>query len=226
MINVNSLYIRIKDLSQKNRAGYFSVDEYNRHLQDALNLLFEYYAEDFEKTGNIIDNLQPFIKKTDPPLTITNSYCPFPADYRHFLALAYRNVVNSEDCGENPTIDEIGMDYRATDEWDDAKNSPIRKPDITKRIVAYRFINGQIETSQERGTVAMTYLSKPSGAVMGFTVDSGKPEEIYDPNTSVQIPFLEQDETNLTDIILFLLGIQIRETALIQYVSQKRQLFK
>ena len=224
MINVNTLYIRVKDLSQKNRAGYFSVDEYNRHLQDALNLLFEYYAEDFEKTGKIIDNLQPFIKKASQ--TITNYFCSFPSDYRHFLSLAYRNVTNSENCGENPTVDVIGMDYRATDEWDDANDSPIRKPNILKRIVAYRFINGQIETSQERGVVQVTYLSKPTGAVMGYTVNSTTLEEIYNASTSVQIPFLEQDETNLTDIILFLLGIQIRENALMQYVGAKRQLFK
>ena len=224
MINVNNLYIRVKDLSQKNRAGYFSVDEYNRHLQDALNLLFEYYAEDFEKTGKIIDSLRPFIKKGD--LAITNSFCDFPTDYRHYLSLAYRNVVNSETCGENPIIDIIGMDYRATDEWDDANDSPIRKPNILKRVVAYRFINGQIETSQERGVVQMTYLSKPSGATMGYTVNVTTLEEEYNPSTSVQIPFLEQDETNLTDIILFLLGIQIKENALMQYVGSKRQLFK
>jgi len=224
MINVNNLYIRVKDLSQKNRAGYFSVDEYNRHLQDALNLLFEYYAEDFEKTGKIIDSLRPFIKKGD--LAITNSFCDFPSDYRHYLSLAYRNVVNSETCGENPTIDIIGMDYRATDEWDDANDSPIRKPNILKRVVAYRFINSQIEVSQQRGTVQMTYLSKPSGATMGYLVNSSTLEEVYDAGTSVQIPFLEQDETNLTDIILFLLGIQIRETALMQFVGSKRQMFK
>lgn len=224
MINVNTLYIRVKDLSQKNRAGYFSVDEYNRHLQDALNLLFEYYAEDFEKTSKIVDNLQPFIKKADQ--AITNYYCDFPSDYRHFLSLAYRNVTNAADCGENPTVDVISMDYRATDEWDDANDSPIRKPNILKRKVAYRFINGQIETSQERGTVQITYLSKPTGATMGYTVNSTTLEEVYNPSTSVQIPFLEQDETNLTDIILFLLGIQIRETALIQWVSTKRQMFK
>lgn len=224
MINVNNLYIRVKDLSQKNRAGYFSVDEYNRHLQDALNLLFEYYAEDFEKTGKIIDNLQPFIKKTD--LAITDYYCSFPTDYRHFLALSYRNVVNTENCGENPTVDVIGMDYRATDEWGDANDSPIRKPSIAKRVVAYRFINGSVETSQERGVVQMTYLSKPTGATMGYTVNSSTLEEVYNSSTSVQIPFLEQDETNLTDIILFFLGIQIKENALIQWVSAKRQLFK
>jgi len=224
MINVNSLYIRIKDLSQKNRAGYFSVDEYNRHLQDALNLLFEYYAQDFEKTGKIIDSLQPFIKKTD--LAITNSFCSFPSDYRHFLSLAYRYVVNSDTCGTSPTVDLIGMDYRATDEWDDANDSPIRKPNILKGVVAYRFVNGQIETSQERGQVVMTYLSKPSGAIMGYTVNPTTLEEVYNAGTSVQIPFLEQDETNLTDIILFLLGIQIRENALMQFVGAKRQMFK
>lgn len=224
MINVNSLYIRVKDLSQKNRAGYFSVDEYNRHLQDAVNLLFEYYAADFEKTSGIIDNLSPFIKKET--LSISGGFCDLPSNYRHFLSAAYRNVVNSENCGENPTVTIIPMDYRATDEWDDANMSPIRKPRLSNKVVAYRFVNNKIEVSEQNGAMQLTYLSKPTGAVMGYTVNATTFEEVYDATSSTQIPFLEQDETNLTDIILFLLGIQIRETALIQWVGAKRQMFK
>lgn len=224
MINVNNLYIRIKDLSQKNRAGYFSVDEYNRHLQDALNLLFEYYAEEFEREKEVTDSLRPFIKQVNIP--INDTYCEIPSDYRHRVSAAYRYVLNNENCGTNPTVTLVPMGYQEADEWIDSLQSPIRKPNILKGKAAYRFINGKIQVSEKYGTIEFVYLSKPTGAVMGYTVNPTTLEEVYDAGTSVQIPFLEQDETNLTDIILFLLGIQIRENALMQYVGAKRQMFK
>ena len=224
MINVNSLYIRVKDLSQKNRAGYFSVDEYNRHLRDAQNLLFEYYAEEFEEEKEIGDNLRPFIVSVTLP--ITDYFCTMPADYRHKIDLGYRLVLNDENCGVNPSANIYPIQFYKSEEWINAQSSPIRKGNLAKKLFNCRFVNGKIEVSEKFGNVEFVYLRNPANAVMGYTVNSTTLEEVYDASTSVQSEFLEQDETNLSDIILFLLGIQIRESALLQFVDSKRKILK
>ena len=48
-------------------------------------------------------------------------------------------------------------------------------------------------------------------------------EEDYDPATSIDLQWGEQDQTNLVDLMLFFKGIQVREGELLQWVVQKHQ---
>ena len=43
MINVQTLFNRVKDLSRKDKAGYMSSEEFNRNLEEAQSLLMDWF---------------------------------------------------------------------------------------------------------------------------------------------------------------------------------------
>ena len=87
MINVQTLFNRVKDLSRKDKAGYMSSEEFNRNLEEDQSLLMDWFYSSFEKNEKTLDSLAPFIKETT--LSISNQFVSFPSDYRYKLEVGY-----------------------------------------------------------------------------------------------------------------------------------------
>jgi len=226
MISVQTVFERVKDLSRKDKAGYTSAAEFNRNLAEAQTLLMDWYYKMFEANEKTLDSLAPFIKETS--LLITNQFCAFPTDYRHKLEGGYNFTYNNCD-GVNPTTNTVGMQHLKTGEVMKTLSSAIRKPkiDVEKQTgkFAYTFVNNMIKVYPKEltGSIYFKYITDPPVSLYNVTIDLVNQEEDYDPATSIDLQWGEQDQSNLVDLMLFFKGIQVREGDLLQWVVQKHQ---
>ena len=222
MINVQYIFEAVNDLTRKNNAGYTSSEEFNRHLNQCQDMLMRYYYKLFEEGQIIVDSLMPFLKQSNLIIG-PGSQVAFPNDYRYRLEVGYLEI-NNPDCGQNePTIKPSPCHYLAANEVMETLSSPIRKPSKAKGIYKHTFINNNIQLYplDLTGYIHFKYIRKPIQAEYNTTVDVVNRIEVYDPLTSVNLEWLDQDRDNLVDLLLFMKGIALRETALISWVQQK-----
>lgn len=175
---------------------------------------------------------------------------PFPTDYRHDLEVGVNKVVNNpaNECSDGkckkrscracnpatttlephtalpPIITLYPADYMNTDEERYTLSSAIRKPSMAKNIFRYTYKNGIIHVyPKEVSSIYYKYLRNPLQPFWGSTLVSNAngDYEAYDSATSVQIEFPEQEFSNIVDLMCFYLGIEIRETPLIQFAKMK-----
>jgi len=246
MISVQKVFNRVRDLSRKDKAGYMSSEEFNRDLSEAQTLLMDYYYKMFEQHQRALDSLEPFIKVTNLP--ILNQFCEFPTDYRHKLEAGYCFTKNSTkkaaDCDianignncivGNPTVDVRGMQHLNSNEVLKTLSSSIRKPKINLEKgtgkFAYELVNNKIKVypKELNGFVQWKYIADPTEALYNTTLDIANQEEDFNPtdaliNPSVDLAWNEQEQPQLVSLMLMFKGIEVRETALIQWVMQQHQ---
>lgn len=219
MINVQTLFDRVNtDLARRDKAGYTSNDEYNRALEEAQQMLMEYYHALFERTKSIAESVQPFLKKEN--ISISAGSASNPADYRHLIKVEY---VLLENTGGEPTVEYFPMNQEKTNE--NRSSSAIRKPvQGIEDTYAFGFESGGIYVlpSTLSGKVRMTYLRAPTTATRAITYDAVNDLEVYDAGSSVQLEWPSQEQTNFVDILLWNKGLETRDSAVIQWVMGKK----
>ena len=224
-IPIQLIFERLQDLSRKDKAGYMSSEEFNRDFAQAQTDLFEFYFQQYERTQSIVDSQLPFLKEVNLP--ITAGYCDFPADYRHRVEVAYFYLKNADTCkaGE-PASDEIPMYYLNANEERETQASAIRRPSLADKNLYHLFINGKIKVLPTTliGLIKFKYFIAPPAAFYAVTLDVTNDQENFDPALSINPIWNMQDEQNLVDLLLFYKGIETRESALIQWVAQRKQL--
>lgn len=227
MISVQSIYKRVQDLSRKDKGGYMSKDEFNRDLNETQHVLMDYYYDRFAKQQYHVDSLAPFTKENH--LLITNGFCDYPDDYRHRVEIAYaiiENVYNNDCTVSNPTQEEVSCRYLHPDEERLTITSAIRKPSLVKGRLYHTFVNNKIKVLPltAKGYLVMKYISQPILARYETVVNPATDSEDYDISNSIDLAWNPQDEHNIVDIMLLFKGIQTRESALINWVIQKKQI--
>lgn len=235
MISVRTIFERVRDLSRKDKAGYMSADEFNRDLAEAQTLLMDYHYQLFEKGEKGLDALSPFIKETY--LVITDQFCDFPADYRHKLEAGYvytKNICCVDGCmvAKKPEVDIKDMQHLKTGEVLKTISSAIRKPKINLATgegkFAYTFVNNKVKVFPKEllGYLYFKYVTDPPLAFYSTTIDVNTQEEVYNPTTSINLAWNEQEQPDLVKLMLYFKGIEVRESALIQWVNQSEQFQK
>ena len=232
-ISVEYLRNQVNSLAKKDQAGYSTDAEFNQSLQSAQTLLYEYYYKQFEATGKIHDALETFIKEI--PVTLTGGSAPLPTDEFHRLEVSYRLVLN--DCA-TPQVSIVPVDYMQTNEEAYILSSPIRKPDVNKKIIRHTYKNGRLYVYPITVTeVNYKYLRKPGGIEVSTGTATASPPfyastltsnangdfRVFDPINSIDLEWAEQETNNFLDLLLFDLGIELRSSAILEYVRLKQQ---
>lgn len=223
MIPVQYIFEATNDLTRKNNAGYTSSAEFNRHLNQCQDMLMRYYYKLFEEAQQIVDSLFPFLVELRIPIG-AKGVVTLPNDYRHRLEVGYLEVFNAG-CEGGLTIKPKPMHYLAANEVIETLSSPIRKPSKAKKIYKHTFVNGAMLVYPDdlTGYVHFKYLRDPRQAAYNTTFDVVNRQQIFDPLTSIDLEWNEQDRDNIVDLLLLMKGISIRESALTQWVVQKNQ---
>lgn len=228
MIPIIDIFDRVQDLSRKDRSGYMNSDEVTRDVNQSQDILMQYYFMRFEQTQMIVDSLMPFIKQVQLPIIEDplGNYADFPDDYRYRIEAGYNIIENqAEDCDiKDPKVEPILMSYLHTNEVLLTESSAIRKPSHKRGNYYHHFANNKINIlpRDSKGTISFKYITAPPRAVYATLINSATDKEDYDPANSIDLEWLEQDFHNIVDIMLLFKGIQTRETALIQWVQQKK----
>lgn len=216
---INTIYQRVnRDLAKKDMAGYSDNEEFNRNFHDAQGVLVEYYWAQ-KQTDKAIDALNPFIKQVD--INISSGFVVFPEDYRHTLDLGYNYIISN--C-EGNIVNIIPM--RFTHNEQQLIASTIRKPNLSKGRVAYCLVDNKIKTIPKdlTGTVNLKYLSNPIEAIRVVDINTAEDTEDFNEVDSINPLWRDAEEQNLIDLMLFFKGLQIRESAIVDWLQVKQQM--
>ena len=226
MINIDTIKTRYsKDLMLKGKGGYVSGEEFNRAIRDAQFHAFEFLSEKRKEDRRKADALAPFV--TEATINIVSGYCALPADYAHkedwYIEVQDLNCVGNNEVYNKYEIDELKMG-----EYSNLLNSPIRRPSLTTNKYAAEIVGDNIKVypSDAKDRIYLKYLKNPPAAVWGSTVDSGNDQENYDSGSSTNLEWRETEFNMLLDILLYLKGIQVRDSEIINWMSAKNSIIE
>lgn len=225
MIPVDRPYERVKDLARKDKSGYTDPDEYNRNLRDAQNILMSFYLDQLDSRQVFPENLNPFIKRA-ASVPIANQTLPRPTDLRYVLEVFGGHIETMGDCqtGTSTIVSYYQAHYAKVHEVGNRLTSVIRRP--SKKNPMWYYEGDTIRFEPEGITHAtVRYVRNPVDAVYAYSLDLVNDRLVFLPANSVNLEWLPQDEHNIVDLLLFMKGIETRDSALMQWVSGKRQLY-
>jgi hypothetical protein len=218
MININTVFVDVNILAAKDQAGgYTSGDEFNKAVELAQIQLLEFHAQSVPEQRSI-DALLPFIVSSALPITIATPSHVVPSDYYRTLEVTVDYVTNAVNCGDSNVRTVKAPQFVAPSVWQYTNESPIRKP--SKRWPQYTYRDMMVEVRPGyNGTIGLRYIRYPLAAVWGYTTGPGG--QVYNPATSTNFEWPEEQITNLVDILLYLKGIQIRDSTVINWLRVK-----
>lgn len=220
MISVEEVFVDCRLLLGKDKAGYFSSDEFNRVSKSAEQMLWRFYVKHFEEHGHIPDAMYPFNKTAVLSLD-TNKRFTIPADFGRRNILWWLKLTTVP--GDDPITDRVAIQYLEKEELQDTLNSAVRGPNLDKNRLYYTFVNAKAQVWPGiSGPVEMDYLRNPTYAVRGYTLNLTNLEEDYDASSSTDYEWPENERTNIIDLILLQYGMVLRESDIIQFASMQR----
>lgn len=220
MISVEEVFVDCRLLLGKDKAGYFSSDEFNRVSKSAEQMLWRFYVKHFEEHGHIPDAMYPFNKTAVLSLD-ANKRFTIPEDFGRRNILWWLKLTTVP--GDDPITDRVAIQYLEKEELQDTLNSAVRGPNLDKNRLYYTFVNAKAQVWPGiSGPVEMDYLRNPTYAVRGYTLNLTNLEEDYDAGSSTDYEWPENERTNIIDLILLQYGMVLRESDIIQFASMQR----
>lgn len=220
-MNVDYIYKRVLDLSAKDRSGYIDPNEFNRNLRDSENLLYDFYLMNYDKTKREQEALNPFIEKER--ISQVNGSYPHPNNYRRNIG-AMVSVVSYEECDGEPKEKLYPADELKATEFTHTITSTIRSPSLKRKLFRLENLNGfhKVLPEEFKGDLILKYLRYPIYGEWVGTLNEISQEFEYDATSSTQLEWNVAEESDLIDLILFHVGIQIRETELLSWAAAKK----
>ena len=221
MINVDTLYIRIKDLARKDKGGYLDPDEFNRHLAQAQMVIYEYYFTEYESTQVVPDQMRPFVVLGNIALS-ASGLAALPADYKHHLRCNFLKIANTP--GGQPVTTKIEAIPIEATEINLTISSPVRGPSVTKRNIYYR-VAGEyvyVYNGGVPGGIEFEYLRTPDTPYRATTLDTANDEYNYSAGNSTQLEWDEYMEETFTEMLMYYYGLPTRQSEIIEWLAAKR----
>ncbi len=217
MINVDTLYNRISDLVLKDKSGYIDNTEFNRLMVTTQELVYDYEYAQYERKQAVSDALAGFVKTQQSTMTLGNAGAR-PSDYRHDLRNA--TVKLTQMISGVPTVVAKTCTYLHQDEINLTLDSVLRAPSVERFY--YHFENGvQRVLPAISGYFVLRYLRQPTTPYRAVTLDVSNDQENYDSTTSVQLEWPSQLIRTFEDLMCWYLGLQIRDSEIIQWAQSK-----
>jgi hypothetical protein len=230
-VSVQYIYDRVSSLIKKDQAGYMTTPSFNLDIKAANDVLLEYYYVIYEQTKKIANALTPFVIEvplTNSGQTQFSSIFDYPTDFYHETELKFIKTINSE-CSEPISTMET-IDYLQDNEEGYTLSSPIRRPRITdnETIVRWNRKNNKIHAYPVQvKEIILKYIRKPVVPIYSTTptaTPTGTFEVFSPPPISVDFEWGDQEAENIIDLILLYQGMQLRETAIINFAKTKQKL--
>jgi hypothetical protein len=194
---------------RKDHAGWTSSDEFSRLANLAQEILWQYLFahvdEQLSRTALVTFQVQTAIEKT-------SNYYPKPNDYRDKLD-AWFEI-------DGKLID---VNFPARNELAMARNSPVRGPSLDSEVIIGEILSDRINIfpSEITDRLHLRYYKTLTEAKRAFTLNIVTQEEEYDSGNSVDLDWDEQILQDFVDVLLYLKGIVLRDSQMIQWVQAK-----
>ena len=236
MVSVKLVLDLVNFISNKETSGNtMKIDEYNTLIKgvniDMLNLRYgvpeQYRAGQplpqmsYEVTKKMIDDLRYLKVRTGVdvnPITIDQwGRCPIPADYLHLSSATHNRVINNN-C-EIKDIEPADIELLSDAQIAPRRQNSVTKPTLIDPCMAIFSTYFQFYPRELRN-VELTYLRFPNTPYYAYTIDEDTDEYIYDAVNSVNFEFPDDCLIDIVRFVASYVGINLKETAVIQYVEQ------
>jgi hypothetical protein len=204
-MNINEMRTRLITLSRQGQGGYYTPEETDRFLNDAINDKYNEEKRSFELNGFISDNLSNF--KTSSTITLTSGIGSKPANYDYRT-----NAATSKTSGIEVKIVPEG-------EWVERISDPIDVVSATNPICAIRDQITVYPTSLT--SFELYYLKRPSTVVFGYT-DDGFGNAVYNSGTSTDCDFPTSCHPDIILRALSYMGIALPDEVMMRGKQLKK----
>lgn len=168
-----------------------------------------------DATQKLSDDLRKFKEFVEDQVVAAGKFS-IPSDYVHCISIQYNYTPTVDG---TPTILPVPVDMLTEDQWADRMGNFIKRPTIKNPIGIIRQDDIFIEPNTINA-VDFHYLRLPLEPVFDYEVTND--ELIYKPGTSTEFEWPEVNHIDLVRILLSYLGINLRETQLIQYAEMQK----
>lgn len=212
-MDIDLIYSMVKFIANKNQSGYISPTEFNNAFNLAQTQYFHQLVEDIQgwdanrkRIRLPMGNAQQAIQKVEPFIVSAsyaipgNGYFAYPVDLANVLAIRVS--------GNAERVWRVEHD-RLASHISSVIDPPIQSPIYVELAGAYQFYPSTISQ------INMDYLRQPPDALWAFTLSSNRP--VYDQANSVQPLWRDTEITDIIIRVLFMFGISIQATQLVQY---------
>jgi len=218
-VNINTVYLRVLAIANKEQRGYITPQEFNTLANQAQLDIFEQYFYDLNQflrlPGNDtihadpVDMLEEKIEKfsiVNAPAT--NADLDVLQVYRLGAVFARVSIDN--------TTQIIEAQHMSHSELRQYLNSPLTAPTKTRPLYTIQsnsivmYGDGIIGTN-------INYIKKPVDVYWGYTMIND--EALYNPTASINFELHAAEETELVLKILSLAGVVIRDPQLYQIAA-------
>jgi len=215
-MDLNLVYDITNYIIRKQRGSFQTYPELDNIFNlGQLDLLSE-YNDEYALTGKINNALSPFKKNYQFTLaTSVGGLVTLPTDYQYPLmsfTQSYDNATQQTKMGE--------VRFYNENEWINAVNSQLRAATVKKP--AAKIIAGQMELYPKTPNAGIiNYIKKPAAPVYSYT-QVGR-VITYDPNTSTQLEWYDEQIPKVIMKALSYIGINLSEEAITQFAEGKEK---
>lgn len=208
MISVAELYkIAYLDVAVEQRSSYVTEEEITRAINKAQFCLYNYHRSKGNQRA-----LRPFTK-SGIELDVHGEFVVLPPDFEDLSAL-YVDAVLAGKCA--PDIRPVTYKDTTPAGFRKTREDSILKGDFKRGVAWYTYGGGTIMITPAAPKVKMDYYRVPTPAKLALTILAND-ETGVDLENSVDLEWDATELENMVTLLLAQLGIEQRESVLLQY---------
>lgn len=229
-MNIDEVYRFIQYLSKKTQSGNLTPDQFNLSIKRAfyewtigkLGGTNDQGKVVYEYNKKVNDDLKFLIIRDNLRSVDQDGVLAMPNDYLYLSSVRYKYKELSEDGATTNYVERLVKEIREG-EIAGISDSEIFKPRLAAGKMAFiaEYSDHFLVYPKNIGQVIFTYLREPIFPKWAFTVVNNRP--VYDPINSVDLECYDISVNEIVFIMCSYLGINLRESELIQYSEMKRQ---
>lgn len=218
-VNINTVYLRVLAIANKEQRGYITPQEFNTLANQAQLDIFEQYFYDLNQflrlPGNdtihsdAVDMLEEKIGIFEVYNSPIGSGTLSELNVHKLGAVYHQETINGVQTKvEAEKLNPNELRYYI--------NSPLTAPTVKRPV----FIVQQDQITvlpTDADNLSMNYIKKPADVYWGYTIIND--EALYNPSTSINFQLHASEETELVLKILSLAGVVIRDPQLYQIAA-------
>tara|TARA_R110002012_G_scaffold11519_1_gene51991 strand:- start:1069 stop:1773 length:705 start_codon:yes stop_codon:yes gene_type:complete len=226
MVSIDTIYQRVLALANKEQRGYITPQEFNLFANQAQMDIFEQYFYDIKQFNRVPGDSGEY---SDIVHNLNEKIATFEREDG-----VWTNGIISSLSGDN--IYRLGTVIYNGNEVEEVQQneilyinqSPLTKPNLTRPVYVRTrenrvaiFPDNANNTSLYNNGVSFTFLTTPAVVRWGYVVVSEK--AMYDPSTTTDFQLHSSEQGELTNRILALAGITLKQQTLTQIAAQAEQ---
>jgi hypothetical protein len=230
MIGIDELKRFVEFLSNKEQSGNnWSPEQFNLLVKRAtddiqrwlIGLEAQYAPQQpipavaYEVTQKVKDDLR-WLKSTLTLAVDTDGLMTIPTDYIYLTAIEFDKIIN-DDCGGDPTVKVKGVEVIDDDKWAGRLGNSIKVPNLDFPVCNFKNKTQVQFRPKNLQRVRFVYLKTIETPVWGYTIDPASDVPLYDAGSSTDVDMPEILLNDIARIMLSYIGINLRETQVVEY---------